>query len=97
MRSGEKPGGEEPGGAWHCVLMMSEERSGTVECDAAGSADITENATSILCTDADCTNGRCVEGIMRQQSIGLPPCEQCIEAQQCIAAACVWMPEQSTA
>jgi hypothetical protein len=76
---------------------MSADRSGTVECDAAGSAEAIEDESWTSCNGAGCTKGGCVEGIMRQQSIGLPPCEQGIDAQQCIAAACVWMPEQSTA
>jgi hypothetical protein len=56
-----------------------------------------ENENRTLCSDAGCTNGTCMDGMFLQQSCGPWPCEQGIEAQQCIAACGVWIAEQSTA
>ena len=52
----------------------------------AGSAAATENENCMLCREAGCTNGTCMDGMFLQQSCWLWPCEQGIEAQQCIAA-----------
>jgi hypothetical protein len=68
MRSGdEAEASGDVGGAWHCTM----ETSG--EADIAGIAACAESTAranverTILFTEADFTNGACVDGIVSQQ------------------------------
>ncbi len=68
MRSGEEDEVcNKVGGAWYCTTMRSAPNRFGGCVLSAGSTECASDETVILFTEADCTKGECVEGMVSQQ------------------------------
>jgi len=86
MRSGEEVRDSgKAGGAWFFATMRSAPKRTGEWAGCAPGAAYPSSDMALLLREADCTKGRCVEGMVSQQFLPLLWGEQGIVLQHCIA------------
>jgi hypothetical protein len=99
MRSGRGAAAWEIGGAWQCAVTMPAVDSKPWEPSNPDSTATKIGERDRPCTEAGCTKGACMDGIVLQHSwLCSWPCdEHGIVSQHCIALSGVDMAKQSSA
>src|ERR1700682_955955 len=97
MRRGEGAAAWGIGGAWQCAVRTFDGDSKTCDALNRGSTATKTGVKDRPCTEAGCTKGACMDGMVLQHSwLCSWLCdEQGIVSQHCIAASGVGMAKQS--